>query len=52
VSSQECEQILFKIPTNDKIQAQKNVDEAYAEKCRQFEAHRAYRVCFIRLGID
>jgi hypothetical protein len=52
MSSQECEQILFKIPTNDKIQAQQIIDEAFTEKCQQFEAHRAHRVCFIRLGMD
>jgi hypothetical protein len=52
MSSYECEQILFKIPVNDKVQAQQIIDEAFAAKCSQFEAHRAHRVCFIRLGID
>jgi hypothetical protein len=52
VSPQECEQILVKISAVDKIQAQKAIDEAFAAKCSQFEAHRAHRVCFIRLGID
>jgi hypothetical protein len=52
MSSQECEQIVFKIPADDKIKAQKIIDEVFAAKCGQFEAHRAHRVCFIRLGID
>jgi hypothetical protein len=52
MSSQECEQVVFKIPADDKIKAQKIIDEVFAAKCGQFEAHRAHRVCFIRLGID
>jgi hypothetical protein len=51
MSSQECEQILFKVPAHDKAQAQQTIDEAFAEKCSQFEAHRARKMCFVRLGM-
>jgi hypothetical protein len=51
MSSQECEQILFKTPAHDKIQAQQTIDEAFAEKCSQFEAHRAHKMCFVRLDM-
>jgi hypothetical protein len=28
---------MFKIPANDKVQAQQIIDEAFAEKCSQFD---------------
>jgi len=52
MTSQECEHVVFKITATDKVQAQKMVDEVFAEKSRQLEAHRAHKVCFMRLGVD
>jgi hypothetical protein len=52
LTHQACEQVVFKISATDKIEAQKAVDETFAEKCRQFEAHRAHKMCIVSLSID
>jgi len=48
----DCESILVRIPTSDAVEAYSLVKHAFAEKRRELEAHRAHRVCFIRLGLD
>jgi len=53
MDSRACEQMLVKVSLLDKTRAQKAVDDAFAEKRRQFEVHRTHRVCFVRAsGID
>jgi hypothetical protein len=51
--SQACENILINFTALDKTKAQKSVNDAFAKRRRQFEAHRGHRMCFIKLsGID
>jgi hypothetical protein len=53
MDSQEGEQMLVKVSLLDKTRAQKVVDEAFAEKRRLFEVHRAHRCCGVKArGID
>ena len=53
MDSQAGEQMLVKVSLLDKTRAQKVVDEAFAEKRRLFEAHRANKYCTVRArGID
>jgi hypothetical protein len=53
MDSRACEQMLVKVSLLDKTRAQKAVDDAFAEKRRQFEVHRTHLVCFVRAsGID
>jgi hypothetical protein len=47
----DCESILVKISTSDAVEAYRLVKHAFAEKRRELEAHRAHRVCFIRLSL-
>jgi hypothetical protein len=53
MDSRACEQMLVKVSLLDKTGAHKAVDDAFAEKRRQFEVHRTHLVCFVRAsGID
>lgn len=45
------EYIIFKLPTNNPVEARRLVESAFEERVRSFEAHRHHRVCFIRLGL-
>jgi hypothetical protein len=53
MKSRACEHILVKVSLLDKTRAQKVVDDAFAEKRRQFDAHRNHRMCHVKFsGVD
>ena len=53
MNSQDCEHMVVKFSARDVVKARRQVAEAFAEKRRQLEVHRAHKICFIRIsGLD
>jgi hypothetical protein len=53
MNSQDCEHMVVKFSARDVVKARRQVAEAFAEKRRQLEVHRAHKICFIRTsGLD